>query len=653
MPGPTSRPALKTKGFFEPAVTGSLEAAHREARSSTKPAFFLGNRLKSRPGVTDAPSMERDPRADTSALRIEASVGTGVGIIVAGVAAVGLFVLTGSWIAALAGVALVGGLLGAWVDVFVRRNLAFVDTLVNAAAQLDEGGSLSLIEAQSMGRFGQVGRAFNALLEALGATAGRVIASMHRVRGTPERISEVLVDIQKSAEAQEEAVEETASLLANINSSIQHVEEKIENLSSAADESSSSILEMGTSVDEVARNAASLHESFESSAAAVQQMSASTRQVAESAAAVRQMAEDSAVSMNEIDRSIQEVSEHVLQASTLTETVSHGAREGTEAVESTIRDIEEIHSLTNDAKQRLGQLVSRIAEVSQIMNVIGEINDETNLLSLNAAIIAAQAGEQGKAFLVVANHVKTLATRTAASTKDIEQLIRGIEAESDAAVASMDAGSAAIEQGVNRSRTAGAALVEIRSSAEEASARVAEIARAAEQQSQNSRHVATTVQETSTEIQQISDAMLEQTKVSERMLETSQKALDMCQHVHRSTDEQRETGQYITSSISSITEMIQKILESISEHRRASESVSEAVFRLLDNAQSSGRRVPELNQMLAELRDSAEEIVGELSRFEEGSKVQTEPEVDDFAPFSVDELDDDDLDDDAIDQPAL
>ena len=66
---------------------------------------------------------------------------------------------------------------------------------------------------------------------------------------------------------------------------------------------------------------------------------------------------------------------------------------------------------TGDAREVLEKLVERIGEIGQILNVIGEINDETNLLSLNAAIIAAQAGEQGKAFAVVANHVKTLAKR--------------------------------------------------------------------------------------------------------------------------------------------------------------------------------------------------------------------------------------------------
>jgi methyl-accepting chemotaxis protein len=320
-----------------------------------------------------------------------------------------------------------------------------------------------------------------------------------------------------------------------------------------------------------------------------------------------------------MDRSIQEVSSNALEASNLTERAHAGATAGAEAVGATITDIEKISSLTNEAKDRLGGLVSRISQIGSILAAIDEINNETKLLSLNAAIIAAQAGEQGKAFLVVANHVKTLATRTASATRDVEQLITAVQSESDAAVHSMETGIGAIEQGVGRSRTAGKALAAIQHSSQEANSRVAEIARASEQQMENSKQIARATQETSGQIQQISEAMAEQTSVGERMLESSQSALDMCQHVHRSTDEQRETGRYINSSINSITEMIQGIKLSIAEHRTASESVAESMYRLLDNSRTSAQHIPELNAMLVELRDSAEEIVSDLQRFEEGT----------------------------------
>ena len=126
------------------------------------------------------------------------------------------------------------------------------------------------------------------------------------------------------------------------------------------------------------------------------------------------MAEESAAAMAQMDRAIQEVGEHVRGASELTEQVSQSAEDGSRAVAATIEGIAEIRA--PDARVRRARSrgsPSGSARSARSSTVIGGINDETNLLSLNAAIIAAQAGEQGKAFAVVANHVKTLAQRTA------------------------------------------------------------------------------------------------------------------------------------------------------------------------------------------------------------------------------------------------
>ena len=209
-----------------------------------------------------------------------------------------------------------------------------------------------------------------------------------------------------------------------------------------------------------------------------------------------------------------------------------------------------------------------------------------------------------------------LAQRTAASTKGIEQLLRSVEDESETAVKSMSAGIEAIEQGVSRSRLAGRSLQVIRESATESQQRVAEIARATEEQTRTSTLVARAVQDTSTQVQQISAAMAQQSSASDEMLRNAEAALELCRHVHRSTDEQRETGRYITGSISSITEMIREIQEGTASHERASQSVSDAVMRLLDNARKSAEHLPEVQDMMAGLQSSAEAIIAELGPFE-------------------------------------
>jgi methyl-accepting chemotaxis protein len=427
-----------------------------------------------------------------------------------------------------------------------------------------------------------------------------------RVRSMPKRLETTFESIKDATCNQEEAVEETASLVANMKQSMSTIGERVEVLLQSSDACASSVVEMSTSIDEVASNTAMLHEVVEASTSSVHEMGASIRQVSQGAESVQEMAEATASSVIEMDRSVQEVSSNALEASALTERAHEGATAGAEAVHATINDIEQISALTNEAKDRLGGLVSRISQIGNILAAIDEINDETKLLSLNAAIIAAQAGEQGRAFLVVANHVKTLSQRTAGSTRDIEKLIADIESESSGAVRAMEAGIKAVDKGVDRSRDAGTALVSIQEACRDASERVAEIARATAEQSRSSKGVAESTQTTSTQIQQISQAIGEQRRASEAMLESAERALETCGQLHRSTDEQRQTSRHLTVAISEIAEMVRTIGEHTTVHARASESVSESVIHLLENARHSGSSILPIREWMAELAHTAE-----------------------------------------------
>ena len=563
--------------------------------------------------------MEEQLSTEGSAARrvsLESGAASFVGAVLAGAAGFAGLWLSGSPLLGGTAVLAIASGLGWWSHRRAKHNYALVDTIERAADALGTGGDIRRLDEVELGAtLGPVAAGFNRLFDMLASVSERVVGILGEVQELPTEINRAMAEIESSADAQEEAVEETASLLANINSSMRDINEKIAALSRSADESASSILQMGSSVDEVARNAATLHESVEASTSSVHEISASIRQVAESAEQVERAAGESAASMQEMDRVVQEVSAHAQEAAALTQEVSDGAERGREAVSETISDIEQINDRTAAAHDTLGKLVRRIGEIDGILGVIGEINDETNLLSLNAAIIAAQAGEQGKAFLVVANHVKTLAKRTAASTRDIEKLVHDIQSDSVEAQDAMNAGMTAIEQGVTRSQVAGTALAEILERALEARRRVEGIAHATEAQSKSSKLVSKAAQDTSAQVQQISSAMSEQTKVSEAMLVSAEAALEVCRHVHRSTDEQRETGRYITSSISTITEMIRAIRESATSHAKASDSVGEAVMRLLQNAQQAGAQVPQIRAMLGHLTTNADVIVNELSRF--------------------------------------
>jgi len=544
------------------------------------------------------------------------------GATLAGTVALVLYGWTGSLAAAAGGVAL-GAVLSALAQGLSQRESARMrDELGRSLVALASGDIRMRLSAARMGALAREAALFNELADALGHAVRELAESNQHLGHLPERIAHSLAEIQKGADAQEAAVEETASLQANINSSIRGINEQVENLARSNEETASSIVEMSSAVEQVARSSETLQQTVEASTSSVHQMDENIRRVAESSDNVQQVAEETAASIAEMDRTIQQVGEHTRGASELTEMVSQRAEEGSRAVGSTIEAIAEIRERTRGAKGALEGLAQRIGEIGQIANVIGGISDETNLLSLNAAIIAAQAGEHGKAFAVVADQVKTLAQRTTTSTKEIDRLIQAVQQESENAVGAMAAGIEGVEEGVSRSRFAGESLEEIRRSAHEASGRVAEIARAAEEQGRNSRHVAEAARRTSEHVHEISSAMTEQTQASAQLMQNAQASVDMCRQVTRATEEQRSSAQYITSNIEAITEMIRSIQANTRSHERASASVAETSMAMVENAHEAVERIPEIAAVAQELRVICDAIGEQIARFDPGNEAR-------------------------------
>jgi methyl-accepting chemotaxis protein len=449
----------------------------------------------------------------------------------------------------------------------------------------------------------------------IAAREARLDALHERVVALPDHVGRAMKGVERSAEDQEAAVEETAALLLNINSSIQTITREVEKLARSNEETAALTQEMGTAIEQVAQNSLALQQTVESSTTSIHEMGTSIRRVAESSDEVKRVAEETATATTQMDRAIHEVGEHVRGASDLTQRVTESAEEGSTAVMATIQGIAVIRDQTQGAKQALEGLAERVSEIGEIATVIGGVSDETNLLSLNAAIIAAQAGEHGKAFAVVADQVKTLAQRTSESAKQIEEMIRGVQAESAHAVRTMATGIESVEEGVSRSRIAGEALETIRTTAHEASVQVSEIARAADEQARNSKYVADAAGRVSEHVHQISSAMAEQAQASDTLLRNADTSLDMCTQMAQALEEQRATGRYIAGNSESITELIASIQGHARAHGEASGAVHQRFEALLELAQRSSAAIPEVTRVVDGLvrstRDERDEDGGD------------------------------------------
>ena len=238
--------------------------------------------------------------------------------------------------------------------------------------------------------------------------------------------------------------------------------------------------------------------------------------------------------MNEMDVSIDQVQSNANETARLSEEVALDAEKGAEAILKTISEIYRIKESSQEAVSVISSLGSRIEAIGQIVNVIDDVAEQTNLLALNAAIIAAQAGEQGKGFAVVADEIKDLAERAGASTREITDLIKTVQAESKNAIAAVERGAHNVDRGVEVSNEAERALKKILESSQKSTNMVRAIARATVEQAKGSKQVTDAIGRIAETVQQIAAATAEQARGSELIMKSAEKMRIITQHVERS-----------------------------------------------------------------------------------------------------------------------
>lgn len=196
-----------------------------------------------------------------------------------------------------------------------------------------------------------------------------------------------------------------------------------------------------------------------------------------------------ATAINEMTASVHEVARNAAHASEQAESANKEANQGKEIVNNTAKVIQNLSSEVNTVASVLDKLDEHTQEIGKVLDVIKAIAEQTNLLALNAAIEAARAGEQGRGFAVVADEVRTLASRTQDSTTEIHKMIESLQGASNQAVAVMRKGAEQTTEAVNYSSQASEALDVITASISSITDTNVQIASAAEQQSSVSEEI--------------------------------------------------------------------------------------------------------------------------------------------------------------------
>ncbi|AAY95014.1 chemotaxis protein [Pseudomonas protegens] len=247
------------------------------------------------------------------------------------------------------------------------------------------------------------------------------------------------------------------------------------------------------SVDQLRDLVATINLTAGQVAGAVQETQATAMQLAEASEHQAQQISEASTAINEMAQSIDQVSANAAESSAVAERSVEIANKGNEVVHNTIHGMDNIREQIQDTAKRIKRLGESSQEIGDIVSLIDDIADQTNILALNAAIQASMAGDAGRGFAVVADEVQRLAERSSAATRQIETLVRAIQTDTNEAVISMEQTTTEVVRGARLAQDAGVALEEIEGVSKTLAALIQSISNAAQQQTSSAGQISLTM----------------------------------------------------------------------------------------------------------------------------------------------------------------
>jgi methyl-accepting chemotaxis protein len=356
------------------------------------------------------------------------------------------------------------------------------------------------------------------------------------------------------------------------------------------------------------RRVVSSRESVEDLSNTVSRVAAVTTQVGAAAQSV-------AAAAVAIDRAAVDLSRGAGEGLVLAEDVVARAAEGRQSMTDALGGMDRIRVAVGAAVESFDRLEGGLSRVGRVTQVIDDIAARTNLLSLNAAIIAAQAGERGKAFGVVATEIRALAEKTGASTREIRAIVEDVVSQGRVASQAIGAGAERVDQGVRLVRETHEALEEIHGGADRAAGRLREIEQGAVQQASEAARVAEEIGQVSQGVTSIVADVQEQEARTRHLLEDLSEIEVIANQTTVASDEQAKGTESITQAVVEVSQASERVRAAIAQVGDLLVGLREDLEVLGERAGKELGRVSRLEDHGAEMASLAGALRQEVDSF--------------------------------------
>ncbi|MBE9503635.1 MAG: HAMP domain-containing protein [Proteobacteria bacterium] len=490
-----------------------------------------------------------------------------------------------------------------------------IHAVVALAKKIAAGDLTQKAEVLSSDEMGEMAQSFNDMIERLGGMVKNIQEASTKISTISDQTAVAATELNSGAES----IESASSSIEEMNSAIGEIARGTSDLTKQASDASSSIIEIVASIEDIADISEGLSSTVDQSSSSITEMASSISEITGHASQLSLYATETASSVSQIDATIREVENSIKISAELSEANASDAEAGGETVKMTIQSMEKIQETVQNTAMAIKILGEKSLAIGDIINLIVEIAEEINLLSLNASIIAAQSGEHGKGFAIVASHIKQLSKKTKGYTTEIGGLIKPVQIEVAKAVESMESGASNVEEGVKLSRLAGEALDKMLLSAKSTMDMLEHISRASTEQLRGSKQANESMEKTTQMLTQVYKAIEKQNMGNEYITKATEEMKDAARQVKDTTKKQSQEGEKVQLTIEEITGVTRIIDKATQEQAKGSTQLLKAMEETKSITAGNMSTVKDMKKFAEVLGNQVEALEKAVSTFKVSS----------------------------------
>jgi methyl-accepting chemotaxis protein len=389
----------------------------------------------------------------------------------------------------------------------------------------------------------------------------------------------------------------------------------MENLLTSASATADASRDLVAGIESMAATGTSLGASSDEVRDALTRMSAHGRGTNATIPELLALSGSSAASGARMDAIIGQIERGTREARAIAEGITGDAETGRQAAHEAIAGMQAIRTASAATAQAMENLRKRTGDIGTILAVIEDVAEQTDLLALNATIIAAQAGEMGRDFSVVADEIRELAERTSSSTREIAVVIHGVQEETRRAVEAIRLVEERITTGERLSQHAGTALVMIVGGVQQAALQVGGIARDGMEQARVSREIREAVEQITAMAQRIAESSAEQSRCADLALSTAERMGELTAQARSQVREQRHNAALAQQAAATMTNNIRQLRDAGAPLLSGSAPPSAALAALQTSTASGSDALRTVESDLTALTRQTRLLKEELTEF--------------------------------------